>query len=344
MRSSPPHLPRRGRGHGAGRGLQRWRRRRGRAHGGAADGAHPRRRPTCRPCRPACRPSCSPWAWRRATRCPTRSSCGPAWSTTRWPTAAGCPTSRCPVRWEVAADDALRRHRGLGRRGGRAGAGPLGARRRLGPRARHWYWYRFSVGERDQPGGPHPHRPGRRGEVDAAALRLRLLPELPGRLLDRARPPRRRGHRPGGVPRRLHLRGAARSPAPCAPTRARRRSTWPATGGATASTRPTRRCRPSHAQVPVGLHVGRPRGAEQLRRRRARRRRRGRRPGEFGERRAAAYQAYYEHMPVRIEPPDGADVTPVPLGGLGRPGAVLRARRPPVPQRPGVRGADATSA
>ena len=29
----------------------------------------------------------------------------------------------------------------------------------------------------------------------------------------------------------------------------------------------------------------------------------------FDERRAAAYQAYYEHMPVRIEPPDGTQVT-----------------------------------
>ncbi len=30
--------------------------------------------------------------------------------------------------------------------------------------------------------------------------------------------------------------------------------------------------------------------------------------GEFLERRAAAYQAYYEHMPVRVEPPDGPDM------------------------------------
>ncbi len=29
----------------------------------------------------------------------------------------------------------------------------------------------------------------------------------------------------------------------------------------------------------------------------------------FRDQRAAAYQAYYEHMPLRIEPPDGADVT-----------------------------------
>ena len=37
----------------------------------------------------------------------------------------------------------------------------------------------------------------------------------------------------------------------------------------------------------------------------------GARPGDggFRERRAAAYQAWYEHMPVRIEPPDGPDVT-----------------------------------
>jgi alkaline phosphatase D len=31
--------------------------------------------------------------------------------------------------------------------------------------------------------------------------------------------------------------------------------------------------------------------------------------GEFHDRRAAAYQAYYEHMPLRVEPPDGPDAT-----------------------------------
>ncbi len=31
--------------------------------------------------------------------------------------------------------------------------------------------------------------------------------------------------------------------------------------------------------------------------------------GGFRDRRAAAYQAYYEHMPVRIEPPDGPEMT-----------------------------------
>jgi alkaline phosphatase D len=43
------------------------------------------------------------------------------------------------------------------------------------------------------------------------------------------------------------------------------------------------------------------------------------RTAAFDDRRAAAYQAYYEHMPLRIEPPDGADVTlyrSVRWGGL----------------------------
>jgi alkaline phosphatase D len=31
--------------------------------------------------------------------------------------------------------------------------------------------------------------------------------------------------------------------------------------------------------------------------------------GGFAERRAAAYQAYYEHMPVRVDPPDGDELT-----------------------------------
>jgi alkaline phosphatase D len=43
--------------------------------------------------------------------------------------------------------------------------------------------------------------------------------------------------------------------------------------------------------------------------------------GRFLERRAAAYQAYYEHMPVRIDPPDGADMRlyrTLAWGGLAR--------------------------
>jgi alkaline phosphatase D len=44
-------------------------------------------------------------------------------------------------------------------------------------------------------------------------------------------------------------------------------------------------------------------------------------PGQFLERRAAAYQAYYEHMPVRVDPPDGPDMRlyrTLAWGGLAR--------------------------
>jgi alkaline phosphatase D len=43
--------------------------------------------------------------------------------------------------------------------------------------------------------------------------------------------------------------------------------------------------------------------------------------GQFHRRRAAAYQAYYEHMPLRVDPPDGADLTlyrTLGWGGLAR--------------------------
>ena len=88
--------------------------------------------------------------------------------------------------------------------------------------------------------------------------------------------------------------------------------------------------------VPVAGDLGRPRGREQLRR--------GRRPrtpppaDEFAARRLAAYQAWWEHMPVRIPRPGDADDTiiyrTVRWGVARRPDA---ARRPPVPLRPGLR-------
>jgi alkaline phosphatase D len=43
--------------------------------------------------------------------------------------------------------------------------------------------------------------------------------------------------------------------------------------------------------------------------------------GDFLQRRAAAYQAYYEHMPVRVDPPDGPDMRiyrTLAWGGLAR--------------------------
>ena len=57
---------------------------------------------------------------------------------------------------------------------------------------------------------------------------------------------------------------------------------------------------------------------------------------DFHARRAAAYQAWWEHQPVRLPPPTRADYQIYRSFGSGR-SAALPARRPPVPQRPGLR-------
>ena len=54
--------------------------------------------------------------------------------------------------------------------------------------------------------------------------------------------------------------------------------------------------------------------------------------------RAAAYQAYWEHMPLRRDAlPRGAGHAPLPAAHLRRPRGDERARHPPVPLRPAVR-------
>ena len=57
---------------------------------------------------------------------------------------------------------------------------------------------------------------------------------------------------------------------------------------------------------------------------------------EMHARRAAAYQAYYEHMPLRLEPPDRGAAHDLPRPRVGRPGHVLRVGRTAVPHRPAV--------
>ena len=51
----------------------------------------------------------------------------------------------------------------------------------------------------------------------------------------------------------------------------------------------------------------------------------------FLARRAAAYQVWYEHMPVRLDPPSGPDYKIYRSLRSRRPRALPRARHPPVP-------------
>ena len=95
----------------------------------------------------------------------------------------------------------------------------------------------------------------------SAEFRVRVVPELPERLLHALRAPGGRGHRPRRVPRRLHLRGRPRR---------RRRQLVPSTTEAPTDLKGYRlrygeyKADPLlqlvHASSPVGDHVGRPRG------------------------------------------------------------------------------------
>ena len=70
------------------------------------------------------------------------------------------------------------------------------------------YFYRFKAGREISPVGRTRTAPEPRRDARVAPLRLRLLPELPGRLLQRLRGRGGPGPRRGHPPRRLHLRGA----------------------------------------------------------------------------------------------------------------------------------------
>ena len=197
--------------------------------------------------------------------------------------------------------------------------------------------YRFHAGGFTSPAG-------RAAPAVAGAAGLKIaavdVPALRDRLLRRPPRPRRVGARRRRVPRRLHLRGRRRGPV-----------------GADGVVRshdgpePTDLAgyRGRYAQyladaepaggpggVPVVGDLGRPRGREQLRRARCRRTPRSRPSSPRAA--LAAYQAWWEHMPVRIPKPQaGRRHDHLPHRPLRRPARPRAPRRPPVPQRPGVR-------
>ena len=245
--------------------------------------------------RPTCPTGCSRWAWRRATPCPGRSCSGPGWPRSR-STGGGMPAVDVPVRWEVATDDRFRRRGGPGRRGGR---GPVrrtavhvDARR---PRARHLVLLPLHRGRPGQPGRPHPHRPaaGPRRRPAAVPVRAAARTGRTGYWPPWAHAP---AEDPDVVrpPGRLHLRGRRRHRrqrrAPAQQRRDRDAGRLPEPLRALQG-RPGAAGHPRH--LPVDRDLGRPRGREQLRR--ASRPRTAAEAPAFPARRAAAYQAWWEH-------------------------------------------------
>ena len=229
---------------------------------------------------------------------------GRGWRPSRWWRAAACRARDVAVGWELSRDEGFRTvvRRGVGGRAARARA--LGARRRPRPGARGASTSTASRPARARsPVGRTVTAPAPGAQAEGAHVRLRLLPGVAGRLLLGLPPHERAGPRPRRPPRRLHLRvRQSRRTAARATSRSRRRcrstaSRSSASASSTRSTRPTRTCRRRTA-ASRGWSPGtttRSRTTTPASTRSTRRPRR-----EFLAKRAAAYQAYYEHMPLRL--------------------------------------------
>ena len=214
---------------------------------------------------------------------------------------------------------------------GRGGRRPQRARRRPARRTRVVPVPRRRLHQPDRPGCPDRRR-GR-----PVATRRGVVPALGDRLLRRPPGHRRVAARPRRLPRRLHLRGGGgarrRRPGPDA---RRRRAGRPGRVPGPVRALPVGPPAAGVArQLPVAGGLGRPRGREQLRRARAAgpgrpgrvRRPEGRRlPGVVGAHAGAAAGARRWR-----------GVRGISVRALGRSGRRDPARRPPVPQRSGVR-------
>ena len=278
------------------------------------------RRPavTWRPRHPRCRAIHSGSAWRRESRAPTACRSGPGSRPSRSRRTAACPRRACRCAGEVATDDGLLERGGVrhGRRA--AGSGPLRACRRRGlePRAATTTTGSSPAARRARSGARRP-RPSR-ATSDELALRLRVA----ARRGPTATTPPTGAWRSEDLdlvdpPRRLHLRVRHR--------RERRQPQRPGAEQLRQDCKTLDRYRLQHAlyktdpdlqrahrALPLGGHLGRPRGPERLRGHRPRvRRDRARRSCA---QRAAAYQAYYEHMPVQRQ---GAGPTRATSGSTG---------------------------
>ena len=186
-----------------------------------------------------------------------------------WTRLAGRPRPACavPVRWEVAADEAMKSIVFSGDSHADAGVGAFGPRR--GARASRpsaGTGIASRGGDAQSPIGRTRTAPAAERRRRAPALRLRLLPAVRAGLLRRLPPHRRRRAGPGRVPRRLHLR-IDLGPRPRA--QARRAGAVHARRLPRALRALQERPRPAGGarRLPVDRHLGRPRGGQRLRRR-----------------------------------------------------------------------------
>ena len=231
----------------------------------------------------------------------------------------GMHAAAVEVDWIVAEDEGMRR---VVKKGKAVAAPALAHSVHVdvnGLKSQRPYWYRFKAGTEVSPVGRASTAPAtRRGEL-AFEVRFRVLPELGGRTVDCVR-----SHAGGGSTTWWFIWAttstrALPSQRRCASTTARRSCRSPTTATGMRSTRPirpSRRCTCTVRGSSPGTitkwttttratypRTQQPRDA-------------------FLERRANAYQAYYEHMPLRMTSlPHGSSMQMyrrVPFGEAGR--------------------------
>ena len=218
----------------------------------------------------------------------------------------GMPAVDVPVRWEVA--DRRRVPATIVPRGD-AVAEPRSATRSTststGLEPGRWYYYRFIVGDQVSPVGRTRTAPAAGPRRRPPAVPVRQLPELAVGLLASVGPRPGRRARPRALPRRLHLRGRHQRQRRAPPQQRRGPRPSTPTGTATGSTRATRRCRaptpPARGSSPGTTTRSRtttPASSPQD-------------PAEvpdFAARRAAAYQAWWEHSRSASRRPPAPDL------------------------------------
>ncbi len=263
----------------------------------------------------------------------------------------GMPESAVAVDWQIAEDEKFCARRRARHRTGHAGAGSRRARRGQGPAARSALLVSLPRRHRVEPDRPHAHGAGGRQHAVAVPLRLRLLPAVRAGLLHRLS---RHGPRAISISSCISATTSTRRPgdrSSCASTASASRRPCRSSATATRSTSSIPTCRPptlpsrgwrpgTITRSPTTTPTTAPT--------------RPAIPPSSCKIRAAAYQAYYEHLPL---PALGAasrslrhHLRPLPLRRHARPDAARRSavsiaaglrRRRPAGHRGGLRRAHA---
>ena len=244
------------------------------------------------------RPTRSRSASHPAARRPAASCCGRVWRPIRLQATAACDRWRpVEVNWRGRQRRRLQRNVvAAGRAGRTADRRTPSTSKCAALRPGRDYWYRFDAGGAREPGRPHPHRArGRRQRRDRLRFAFASCQQYEQGYFAAYRDMARAAARPRRAPGRLHLRKlVGRAPRPPSHGAASRRRS-PNFATATRCTRADPDLQAAHAAFPWLVTWDDHEVANDYTNDVSPR---TRDPAQFLAMRAAAYQAWYEHMPV----------------------------------------------